>query len=542
VIHAGARIHRPARPRAGLIAFAFGLLVLTAVQARAQGTPTPPEPAPQPAAGATDMVIISNMPERKGVLYTLLKKLFCHNNGAVTGVSNSEVWSVPKGHTGRVSKWLESLGMKVTRLREDWNHLLKRHQGPMTTAQQEMLDKVRSAPGTMGVQVLQAPDAALTAFLMTNEITYRPSVPTELKTPSESTTPSKEQAPTSVVLPISPTKNITLERVRYSSDERGCTWHGIVAETGESALLMRWKDGHITGLFGYRGRIYTVESLGGQLHAVIETDPRQLPPDHAAAKPTADPRADLRPDAPAKVAAAATPPVVKPFPDTQRQALEAKKIEIDLMMLYTKRAASHYVRDPADLLAMGVEQANDAFRNSGLGNISLRLVHTQAIDYDETEGDHFEHLYRMVDGVGPFAGVRKLRDEKKADVVGLVVDDPSGCGLSTRVAPDAEDAYFVVHHSCASITFSIAHEIGHILGARHDRAIDTNEMPFAYGHGHVNGKWRDIMSYRQSCDGCLRIPYWSNPRVMYKGEPTGTDAEDNARVILEQAERVSKFR
>jgi len=30
--------------------------------------------------------------------------------------------------------------------------------------------------------------------------------------------------------------------------------------------------------------------------------------------------------------------------------------------------------------------------------------------------------------------------------------------------------------------------------------------------------------------------------VFYKGEPTGTLTEDNARVILEQAERVSKFR
>ena len=46
---------------------------------------------------------------------------------------------------------------------------------------------------------------------------------------------------------------------------------------------------------------------------------------------------------------------------------------------------------------------------------------------------------------------------------------PSGCGLSTRVGADAEEAYFVVHHSCAAITISIAHEIGHILGARHDR-------------------------------------------------------------------------
>ena len=344
------------------------------------------------------------------------------------------------------------------------------------------------------------------------------------------------------MLPISATENITLERVRYSSDERGCTWNGIVAETGESALLMRWNDGHITGLVGYKGRIYTIASLGGQLHAVVEMDPRQMPPDHAAPKPTADPRADLRPDAPAKVAAPATPPAVNPLSDADRQALEAKKIVIDVMILYTKKAASRYVRDPADLLEMAIEQANEAFRNSGLGNISLRLVHTQVIDYDESDGEHFEHLYRMVDGVGPFKDVRKLRNEKKADIVGLIVDDASGCGLSTRVAADSEDAYFVVHHSCATITISIAHEIGHILGARHDRAIDANDAPFAYGHGFVNGKWRDIMSYQQSCDGCVRIPYWSNPRVTYKGEPTGTDAEDNARVILEQAERVSKFR
>ena len=41
---------------------------------------------------------------------------------------------------------------------------------------------------------------------------------------------------------------------------------------------MRWNDGHITGLVGYKGRIYTVASLGGQLHAMVEMDPRQMPP------------------------------------------------------------------------------------------------------------------------------------------------------------------------------------------------------------------------------------------------------------------------
>ena len=491
--------------------------------------------AQKQAPGSTDTVIISQMPERKGPIYALLKKLFCKNNGGVTGSANSEVWSMPQGQTSRVSKRLEALGMKVTKLREDWNHILKEHKGPVTNAQQQMIDKAKSMPGAAAVHVMQVPDAALTAFAMTSE-TYNPVVPPELRTPS------KEQAPSSVVLPISPTKSITLQRVRYSSDARGCTWNGIVAETGESALLMRWNDGHITGLVGYKGRIYTVANVGDKLHAVVEMDPRQMPPDHSAPKPTADPRADLRPDAPAKTAAPTGPPAVKPLSDADRRALESNQIVIDLMMVYTKRAASRYLREPSDLMAMAVEQANASFRNSGLGNISLRLVHTQATDYDESEGEHFEHLYRMVDGVGPFKDIRKLRNEKKADIVGLIVDDASGCGLSTRVAPDSEDAYFVVHHSCAAITISIAHEIGHILGARHDRAIDTNNAPFAYGHGYVNGKWRDIMSYQQTCDGCVRIPFWSSPRVMYQGEPTGTDAEDNARVILEQAERVSKFR
>jgi hypothetical protein len=60
-----------------------------------------------------------------------------------------------------------------------------------------------------------------------------------------------------------------------------------------------------------------------------------------------------------------------------------------------------------------IEEANETFRRSGLDNISLRLVHTQLIDYDETGGHHFEHLYRMVDGVGPFKDVRKLRDKTR---------------------------------------------------------------------------------------------------------------------------------
>ena len=347
-----------------------------------------------------------------------------------------------------------------------------------------------------------------------------------------------------VRLPFRDGSFITLKREGSSfRDDGSITWQGVVEETGERAVLMLWGNALLTGYFAYKGTIFAVESLGGGVEAFKELGREGQLPDH----PTASDRPQGDAIAPASGGTIPRPeppdPSVPPFPDSERKALEAKNITIDIMLLYTPSVAKHYTREPEDLLALAIDETNQIFRNSGLGNVRLKLVHTQLIDYEASKGDQFNDLYAMVDGVGPFKDVKKLRNEKRADIVGLIIDNPTGCGLSTRIGPDSDDAFFVVHHACATITMSIAHEIGHILGVRHDRLVDGTDTPFAYGHGYVDGrKWRDVMSYNQACGGCPRIPYFSNPRITYKGEPTGTAAADAARVILELAERVSKFR
>ena len=214
-------------------------------------------------------------------------------------------------------------------------------------------------------------------------------------------------------------------------------WHGEVPETGERATLMLWSNALLTGHFVFNGKIFTVESLGGGVTAFAEMDRRRLPADHPEPGARRDSVPTASPPAAAKERPALRPapaePAVAPFAHLERQAQEAKNITIDVMVLYTANAAKRYVREPADLL-LAIEEANATFRNSGIGNVSLRLVHTQMIECDETEDDQFTHLYTMVDGLGPFGNARELRDEKHADIVGLIIDNPTGCGLSTASA------------------------------------------------------------------------------------------------------------
>ena len=477
----------------------------------------PAAETPKKEAGS-EQIIVSGTPEQQSRVRKLLSRLFGEAKTDKLKNSGSEVMSVPKEQSGALQKRLEKLGAKVTKLREDWNHLLtrrKKEEAPLTPDQQAAVDKAAKPPETVNVGVLKMPNAAVAELALTK---FEQSVGTKGRAGPQ------EDPYAKVVLPMSDGSNITLVRKRPPDfTPGGVTWVGETEETGERALLMLWKDGHLSGYFGYKGRVFTVSHVGGDVHAMAEIDPRKLPPDHAPDPAQRNP--SVAP-APAPALPKMPPePAVAPFPDAERQALEAKEIVIDVMLLYTKKVADSYIRDPADLSALAIEQANETFRNSGLGNISLRLVHTQLIDYDETGSGAVRpslphgRRRRRLQGLQASCATRSAPTSS-----GFIVDTPAAAACPRASAADAEEAYLRRapllrrHHLSRSRTRSAT---SWAPGTTASWTPTTRRSPTA--HGYVNGtKWRDMMSYQEGCDGCPRIPYWSNPRVIYKGEPTGT--------------------
>ena len=146
------------------------------------------------------------------------------------------------------------------------------------------------------------------------------------------------------------------------------------------------------------------------------------------------------------------------------------EIVIDVLVAYTRKAARHYYEIERDVVELAIEEANHSFRLSGIGHIRLRLAHAFQTGYVE-HGAHFDHLWRMADKEGEhMARIHALREAYRADVAILIVDDAKGCGLATRIGADADEAFAVVHHGCAVSSYTLAHEVGHIMGARHELA------------------------------------------------------------------------
>ena len=138
------------------------------------------------------------------------------------------------------------------------------------------------------------------------------------------------------------------------------------------------------------------------------------------------------------------------------------------------------------------------------------------------------------------------RDRLGADVVVLIPsaenarrDRTLGIAFQlSRARGDPGGGFAFVHSDSDPTTF--AHEVGHVFGAGHERAIQKSGIR-PYAHGLVSGGFVDVMAYGRGGEQVL--PFFSTPRFNFNGSPIGVAATaDNARVVREFAPLVASYR
>lgn len=315
------------------------------------------------------------------------------------------------------------------------------------------------------------------------------------------------------------------------------SWSGSTDRAFGVVQLVLTEKG-VTGTLRAGASLYRFEPIGGGLHALIKSG--TFPPEHPPESPTGAVQPALEP-----------PSGSAPVKETESSTTSVPT-SIDVLVAYTP-AVTAAVMDVAGLVQLAIDETNTSYSNSGV-NATMRSVYSSEVTYSEagrTYQQHVAALQSTSDGIMDI--VHTWRNQYFADVVVLLVDDPAFCGLASQVLATQTTAFAAVYWDCATGYYSFGHEIGHLQGARHDRFVDSNNSPYAYGHGYVdplNYNWRTIMAYDSSCivhaeHSCTRVQYWSNPNITYPptSQAMGTATyEHDARVLDETKTTIANFR
>ncbi len=327
-----------------------------------------------------------------------------------------------------------------------------------------------------------------------------------------------------------------------------------VKDSEAGYVLLSIADGKVLGSirlpeYGWEFELSTLPGLSG--HILQEVDPAQ--------------KDELMPG----------PPLIPPGiadvldPLSSRLRLQADTggdMGIDLMIVYTPAAEDWAEANAGSIehvIGQVMSRAQIVLDNSRVG-ITVRLVHSARILYTES-GDSFVDIERFSKtDDGYMDEVHDWRDTYGADVVSLLahVSDVGGLGWLLNDRDGSPNYAFNLNRVQQSHnTYTVIHEIGHNMGAHHHKEQNVEPGPMEWWNWEENTwsagwRWNDgnddrycsVMTYedgRYFPDGLthVRVPYFSNPEVVYEGEPTGHATHgDNARTLREIKNVIANYR
>ncbi|MBL8644038.1 MAG: hypothetical protein JNK21_08885 [Rhodospirillaceae bacterium] len=354
-------------------------------------------------------------------------------------------------------------------------------------------------------------------------------------------------------------QDVRLVKLKQYRDTLGnIVWRGGIIDDPMGSATIVFSNGEMTASIITKGRTFTVSPARNGQHLVRELQPRTSRElfDPAARRET-DAKVPPEPE-PGDVEAAPAEPIEKSQAESPETAQAGTTITV--LITYTPKALTR-IGNISAAASLAIADLNTTFVNSNIDAEAV-LVGLEQVNYTEGTDDD-QILDDATDRVGDFNRIHTVRAATRADLIAVLADYGTGssCGLGwinttltqSNIATRARFGVSLTNAlNCLPGTFT--HEVGHNLGANHDRYVVDDDVPgptgYNYGYIDTTARFMDVMAYSDQCQDlnitCTEIQYFSNPNVTYNGRPVGIadtlpTAANNARKIREMMVFVAQF-
>ena len=237
---------------------------------------------------------------------------------------------------------------------------------------------------------------------------------------------------------------------------------------------------------------------------------------------------------------------------------------VDLLVAYDRPATDYVAASGQTAESFAVQEIarmNEVVRNSKLDSyFTFRLagvcsVGAAVADAGGADSGFGGSLVKLVAGTGAWRDVYAARDTYGADIVVTLTDTGSTSGIQglgyalekgQDIAESAPYAYCVCAIRSLDTSYTMVHEVGHIMGAGHpdwnpsSLKFDLGPQYDAAAAGFYVGDKVTVMGYR-TADYAV-IPYFSSPELAFEGATLGDGAHNNRQTLISTYKAISEYR